>query len=192
MRRRTPTSRRFVLASASPRRRQLMKEGGYRFKIVPSRAKETYPSRLPHRGVVQLLAKKKALDVAARFPDKVVIGADTIVSIGGKIIGKPRNRRHAKWILKRLSGRWQRVYTGVAVAWKGGRRVETGYAVSHVKLKVLSDGEIDRASKRHLDKAGAYAVQERRDPFVTRIRGDYDNVVGLPMKVVNRLLALAG
>jgi septum formation protein len=92
-------------------------------------------------------------------------------------------------MLQELSGAWQKVYTGVAVVAAGGRRRKVSLAVSNVKMRRLDKSDIKHAARRHLDKAGAYAVQERRDPFVQKIVGDYDNVVGLPMRLVNRLLS---
>ena len=165
-----------------------MKEAGYRFRVVVSRAKETVPRGVLPSKLVKTLALKKALAVARLHPAAVVIGADTIVYINGHIVGKPRNKNHADRILKELSGAWQKVYTGIAVVQGGGRRRHLGVAVSNVKMRRLNNKDIAWASRKHLDKAGAYAVQERRDPFVEKIVGDYDNVVGLPMRLLNRLL----
>jgi septum formation protein len=136
------------------------------------------------------LALKKARAVARLHPHAVVLGADTIVYINKHVVGKPRDARHARKILSELSGAWQRVYTGVAVVREGGKHSRVAHAVSRVKMRSLTDKDIERASSRHMDKAGAYAVQEKKDPFVEKIVGDYDNVVGLPMRLVRRLLAV--
>ncbi len=181
-----------ILASASPRRRYLMGKGGYRFAIHVSHVSERASPGLTPPTLVSALALKKARAVARKFPNDVVLGADTLVFINGHTVGKPKNPLHAKRMLRELSGRWQRVYTGVAVVWDGGRRKVKSSAVSYVKFRKLSEQEIDRASRKHLDKAGGYAVQEKGDGFVAEIRGDYDNVVGLPMKLVKRLLRRCG
>ncbi len=166
-----------------------MKEAGYRFKIVVSNAKETVPRGVGPHSLVRTLALKKALAVAKHHPQAVVLGADTIVYINKRIVGKPRDQKHAVRILRELSGAWQKVYTGVAVVWAGGKRHKQSVAVSKVKIRKLTEKDLAWASAKHLDKAGAYAVQEKRDPFVEKIVGDYDNVVGLPMRLVKKLLA---
>lgn len=143
----------------------------------------------PRRLVVKL-ARLKALAVARRrHRDWPVLGADTIVVCAGKILGKPRNFSDAVGMLTLQSGRWQRVYTGVALV--VGGRIFTDLAVSKVKARRLGAARLRRLAAKHMDKAGAYAVQDRADPFVSRIVGDYDNVVGLPMRSVRRLLARA-
>jgi septum formation protein len=177
-----------ILASGSPRRRHLMKAAGYRFRIVVSHAKESVPRGMGPRALVKSLALKKAIAVARRHPDAVVIGADTTVYINGHVVNKPRDQAHAVRMLKELSGAWQKVYTGVVVVTAGGKLRKAAVAVSRVKMRHLTEKDIRRASRKHLDKAGGYAVQESKDPFVEKIVGDYDNVVGLPMRVLNRLL----
>jgi septum formation protein len=166
-----------------------MRDAGYRFRVVPSRVSERTKKGISPRELVRSLAVKKARAISRRFPTDVVLGADTVVFINGNVIGKPKGPAHARAILMELSGAWQKVYTGVAVVWDGGRRTRSRVAVSQVKLRKLDLPDLERASRRHLDKAGAYAVQETNDPFVETIRGDYDNVVGLPMKAVKKLLA---
>ena len=123
-----------------------------------------------------------------KYSNDVVLGADTIVYLRGRIIGKPRHPKHASEILKDLSGAWQKVYTGVAVVWGGGEHRLFKAAVTSVKIRTLREKDIRWASAKHLDKAGAYSVQEKNDPFVEKIVGDFDNVVGLPMRVVEELL----
>jgi septum formation protein len=166
-----------------------MKQAGYRFRIVVSDVRETVPRGISPKELVKTLALKKAVAVSKAHPAAVVLGADTVVYINNRIVGKPRDKKHAVKILRELSGAWQKVYTGVAVAWAGGKRHKKSVAVSSVKMRHLNDKDLAWASAKHLDKAGAYAVQEKRDPFVERIVGDYDNVVGLPMRVVKKLLA---
>lgn len=177
-----------ILASASPRRRSLMRAAGYTFKVVPSRVRETRPSGLKPSQLVKWLAKKKAMDIAQKYPSHTVLGADTLVYLKGRILGKPRNNKHAIWMLKFLSGSWQSVYTGVSIVNRAEKIERSGYQVSKVKLRKLSSLDIKKAIQRHMDKAGAYAVQQKDDPFVEKILGDYDNVVGLPIRLVKKLL----
>jgi septum formation protein len=183
-----PSKPRLILASASPRRKSLMREAGYRFKIIPSHVSERAPRGLKEAKLVTYLALKKALSVSKKYPFDVILGADTLVFLDHHVIGKPRDHRHAAKMLGQLSGRWQKVYTGVAVVWEGGKQRSAQSALSYVKFRDLKAQEIQKASKQNLDKAGAYAVQEKRDGFVEKIRGDYNNVVGLPMRVVKKLL----
>lgn len=180
--------RSLILASASPRRRLLMRKHGYKFRIVPSHVSEVVRGKLSPRQFVNHLALKKAVHIAKKYPQSVVLGADTIVFQGGKIIGKPKHAEDASKILWRLSGAWQKVYTGVAIAWAGGEMTLVQTAVTGVKFRRLTDKDVRMAARKHLDKAGAYSVQQKNDPFVERMVGDYDNVVGLPMRVVKRLL----
>ncbi len=179
----------FILASASPRRKQILKKAGYKFKIIPSHVNENHPKNLGAAALVQFLALKKAVAISKKYPEKVILGADTLVFIGRKAIGKPKNAKDAQRILGTLSGAWQRVYTGVAVVHQAQKIKWTQAGLSYVKFKKLTKKEIEDASTRHLDKAGAYSIQHKKDRFVERIRGDYDNVVGLPLKVVKKLLS---
>lgn len=165
-----------------------MRNAGYRFRIFPSNVVERVPSGLTPSKRVAALALKKAKAIAKKYPEAVVLGADTLVFINGHAVGKPKNRKHAQRMLAELSGRWQQVITGVAIVWAGGRKAVKNAAISQVKFRRLTRGDILAAAGRHLDKAGSYAVQEKGDGFVERIVGDYDNVVGLPMRLVNRLL----
>lgn len=177
-----------ILASASPRRSAILRAAGVKFSVIPSGIQEKIRRPNP-RALVRDLALLKARDVALHHPGKIVLGADTLVVCGGKILGKPKSRAHARRMLALQAGRWQFVYTGVAVVL--GKRVWRGVAASRVKTRILSDAELDHLAGKHMDKAGAYAVQDKRDPFVSKIVGDRDNVVGLPMRLVRRLLARA-
>ncbi|MDD5627464.1 MAG: Maf family nucleotide pyrophosphatase [Elusimicrobia bacterium] len=180
-----------ILASASPRRRILLRRLKVPFRVIPSRAGEESRERDPRRLVLKL-ALRKARDVARRHPDAVVLGADTIVVCRGEIIGKPRDHSHALRILDTLNGRWQEVYTGIAVVWEGGRTWRARAVKSRVLARRLSPERLHRLAGKHHDKAGAYAVQDRDDPFIERIEGDYGNVVGLPLDAARRLLERAG
>ena len=178
-----------ILASGSPRRRAILKQHGISFRVIVSEVSENHPRPCPPPArLVRILALKKGLAVAKHYPEHLVLSADTLVFVDGKPIGKPRDAKDGARMLRRLSGRWQDVYTGVAVAWAGGRRHFQGVARSRVLFRTLTDDDINRAASQHLDKAGGYAVQEKKDGFVKKITGDYDNVVGLPMRVVKKLL----
>ena len=176
-----------ILASASPRRRILLRRLKMPFRIIPShvseRARETNPRRL-----VLKLALRKAKDVARRYPEAVVLGADTIVVCRREIIGKPKDHADALRILDLLNGVWQEVYTGIAVVWAGGKVWRSHAVKSRVLARKLSPARLHRLAGKHHDKAGAYAVQDRNDPFISRIEGDYTNVVGLPLEATRSLL----
>jgi len=179
-----------ILASASPQRRLLLKKIGLPFRIRPSRVPEASRQKNPRRLVVEL-ARRKAESVARRFPRALVLGADTIVVCGGKIIVKPKSVADSRRILRLLSGRRQTVYTGVALAFDGGRRVLATAVATRVWARRLDDAALASLAGKHMDKAGAYAVQDSKDPLISRIEGDRDNVIGLPVRAVRRLLRLA-
>ena len=179
---------RLVLASASPRRRAILRAAGISFTADPSGVDENMNEKNPRRLVVRL-ARLKALDVARRHPGRLVLGADTIVVCAGEILGKPKDRTDALRMITLQSGRAQRVYTGTALV--VGGRVYTELAVTTVYARRLDTVRLRRLAGKHMDKAGAYAVQDRLDPFIERIVGDRDNVTGLPMRSVRRLLAKA-
>ena len=187
---------RLILASASPRRRILLRRIFPRFRIIPAHLHEKVDASLSPSDVVKSLALQKAVHVARNLPaaqgGSWVLGADTLVFLQGRPLGKPANPAAGRRMLRFLSGTWHKVYTGVAlVEAPGGRRI-SGSAVTRVKMRRLTEPQIKRASRRHLDKAGAYAVQEIGDPFVEKLCGDYDNVVGLPLRLVKKLLKKAG
>ncbi|MBI3289213.1 MAG: septum formation protein Maf [Elusimicrobia bacterium] len=176
------------MASASPRRKAILRAAGVSFRVDPSDVDENIPERDPRRLVVKL-ARLKALSVAARHPGFAVLGADTLVVCAGQILGKPKDREDALRMITLQAGRWQRVYTGTALV--VGARVYTELAVSKVRARRLDAERLERLAGKHMDKAGSYAVQDRDDPLVERIVGDRDNVVGLPMRSVRRLLERA-
>src|SRR5207302_1967393 len=138
--------------------------------------------------LVRELALRKATSIAKRIKDGVVLGADTVVVLGGKILGKPRDARDAYRMLGRLSGSTHYVYTGIALVHARSRKALLGHAKSAVKMKKIPAQELRRLARKHLDKAGAYAIQQRKDPIARVVRGSYDNVVGLPMAKVKALL----
>lgn len=177
-----------ILASASPRRKAILRAAGVRFLIDPSAVDENVVGVRPRR-LVAKLARLKALDVARRHPGALVLGADTVVVCAGQILGKPKDLKDAARMIALQSGRSQRVYTGVALV--KGRRVYAEVAATTVYARTLGAEHRQRLAGKHMDKAGGYAVQDREDPLVERIVGDRDNVVGLPMRSVRRLLARA-
>jgi len=160
---------------------------------IPENSSELRPAML-----VKELALRKAKATAERVlvgrvrPATFVLGADTIVALGRKILGKPTDRHDAYAMLSSLSGSIHHVYTGVALIEVGTKRQWVRHAVSQVRMKKMPPAQISRLSKRHLDKAGAYAIQDRRDPYARVIKGTYENVVGLPLHVVSALLRQAG
>ncbi|OGR82756.1 MAG: septum formation protein Maf [Elusimicrobia bacterium RIFCSPHIGHO2_02_FULL_57_9] len=176
-----------ILASASPQRRTLLKKLGVAFRIIPSRVSEKSREKNPLR-LARELARRKALAVARKYADAAVLGADTIVVCGGEIIGKPRSKKEARSILEKLNGRWHKVYTGVALAREGGKIIFDAVALSRVKAHKLPSAALAALAGKHMDKAGAYAVQDKKDPFISRIEGELDNVIGLPLKAVRKLL----
>ena len=175
-----------ILASASPQRRALLRKLKVPFTIAPSLVSERSSEKRPRR-LVELLARRKALEISRRHPEAAVLGADTIVVCRGRILGKPRDAAHAFRILKTLNGRWQRVYTGIAFALDGGRRVVSKVALTRVLARRLPEERLKAMAGKHLDMAGAYAVQDKDDPFIARVDGDFDNVVGLPTAEVRAL-----
>jgi septum formation protein len=177
-----------VLASASPRRRELLAAAGIAVEVLPVDVDETSASGETPDAHVQRLARQKAVAGLARRPKAVVLGADTIVVVAGQILGKPRDAEDAARMLRLLSGRVHEVLTGVALASARGISVEM--ARTQVWFGALSEAEIADyiASGEPRDKAGAYAVQGLASRFVVRIDGSYSNVVGLPVALVYRLL----
>lgn len=175
-----------VLASASPRRSELLRAAGINFTIRVADVDETlWPDESPPSYVARLAATK-ALAVAR--PGEIVLGADTTVVIGHEIAGKPVNIDDAKRMLRLLSGQWHEVLTGVSLVRSG--EVTTEVAVTRVKFAAMSEAEIDwyATSGEPDDKAGAYAIQGLASRFIERIEGSYSNVVGLPLETVYRML----
>lgn len=188
--RETPSLTPIVLASASPRRRALLRQLGLPFRTVPSRVSEELSAELPPGARVERLAELKARHVAARIPQGLVIGADTVVVVDGRVLGKPADPAEAEAMLMLLQGRWHEVFTGVAVVAGGGNRALVTHERTQVAFKPLDRVQIRRyvATGEPLDKAGAYAIQGRAAAFVAGIRGCYSNVVGLPLARLADLL----
>ena len=176
----------WVLASKSPRRIEILKNLGMKFDVIPSQCAEKSTKKRPSARVTEL-AIQKAFDVAKKYPNAVVIGADTLVYCGGEIIGKPKNLKDAARILKKLNGAWQRVYTGVCIICLADHKMLYGHDISKCKARKLSATALTRLVGKHMDKAGAYAVQDKDDPFIERIVGSRSNVVGFPVEFFQQL-----
>ncbi|MBP5657154.1 MAG: septum formation protein Maf, partial [Clostridia bacterium] len=171
-----------VLASASPRRRELLKLTGLHFAVRPAKDEINPPQTLPPAEYAVASALYKAREVASVCgKNDIILGADTVVYLQGEIFGKPHCAEDARRMLETLSGRTHYVCTGYAVI-KGGAEY-TGCAVTEVEFRALSPKEIESyiATGEPMDKAGAYGIQGRASVFVKRINGDYFNVVGLPL-----------
>ena len=180
--------RRIILASASPRRKEILSKLGVPFEIQVSTCDENIGVEDPS-DMVEQLSKLKADDVAKRNPDALVIGADTVVSYGNSILGKPKDREDAIGMIKMISGHEHHVYTGVTIVIPGEDTVSFVESTC-VKVAEMSDVEIERYvdSGEPMDKAGAYAIQGLFAPYITGIEGDYYNVVGLPIASVYSIL----
>ena len=182
-----------ILASASPRRRDILDAAKIPYTVCPSSADESYPADMVARDVPELLARRKAEAVAATSaPDAVVVGADTVVLLDGALLGKPADREDAKRMLRALSGHSHQVVSGIAVV--AGGKCLSATVVTEVEMRVISEAEIEAYVARDLplDKAGAYGIQEAAGLFVRGIVGDYYNVVGLPLCRLGELLTEAG
>lgn len=182
--------REIVLASASPRRSELLKQIGLKFEIVPSDVDENIDSNLIPEEVVMGLSCRKALDVAKKIDNRVlVIGADTIV-VKDRILGKPVNDQDAFNMLKSLQGDWHNVITGVCVIDTDGFKIVKGFERTRVKMRNLQDREIYSyiATGEPADKAGAYGIQGMGALLVEKIEGCYFNVVGLPLSKLAEML----
>ena len=181
-----------VLASGSPRRRELLEMLGLGFRVCPAKGEETAPKGAGPEATVGALAAAKASEVAQGCPDSLVIAADTIVWAQGRILGKPRDEADAKRMLHMLSGDTHEVYTGVAIIYRG--KSVCGAERTKVFFRELSDDEIDGyvATGEPMDKAGAYGIQGRASLMVRRIEGDYFNVVGLPLCRLGQMLEEIG
>jgi septum formation protein len=184
-----------VLASASPRRQELLRNGGISFIVQPADINETHVEGEPPRDYAERLAREKALAVFGARPQDIVLGADTIVVIDGEILGKPRDAADAARMLRLISGRVHEVITGVCIVRSkdpATKRLDLRVASesTRVTMNEVSNTEIQDyiATGEPMDKAGAYAIQGMASRWIPRIEGDYSNVVGLPVALVYRLL----
>ncbi|HEV2423918.1 MAG TPA: Maf family protein [Terriglobia bacterium] len=186
---------RLILASGSPRRREILRNAGFDFEVRPGSVNEDpLPGEAPETMVMRL-AREKALQVAADAPSgTIVLGADTTVVVDIEMLAKPLDAADAARMLRLLSGRAHTVLTGVCIVEAPGRVAASGCERTEVRFRTLTDSDIRDyvASGEPFDKAGAYAVQGRASRFVTRIEGCYFNVMGLPVALVDTLLASEG
>lgn len=197
-----------VLASGSPRRKELLEQVGLEFEVCPAKGEEVITSTIPEEVVVEL-SQQKAQEIAALVSsygqrhsdittpeDIMVIGADTVVACDGKILGKPEDEQDAKKMLQMLAGRTHNVFTGVSVVLidKSGKAgMKSFYESTEVDVCKMTDEQIDKyiATGEPMDKAGAYGIQGKFAIHVKAIKGDYNNVVGLPVsRLYQELIAL--
>lgn len=180
----------YILASGSPRRKELLSLIIPEYEVLVSGCEESVPNGTPAEKVPALLAEQKALAVAKLRPDDTVIGSDTVVVLDGEIFGKPKDEAHAQTMLRALSGKRHFVYTGVAVAEKGS--VRSFVQKTEVEFYELSDETIEKyvSTGEPMDKAGAYGIQGRGCVLVKGVVGDYFNVMGLPVAELARFLGL--
>ena len=173
-----------ILASASDRRAQLLRETGLEFQVVPANAQEDHGEHLTARELCLLNAYRKARSVAKKFPDMLVLGADTLVCLGTQLFGKPANPVEAEGMLKELQGQTHTVVTGVCLVHLRAHRQSLFAESSRVTFRPLSLADIRSylAKVNPLDKAGAYGIQQHGDMIVESVSGSFSNVVGLPME----------
>lgn len=193
-----------VLASGSPRRRELLDQIGAEYEVMPSKADETVTEDISPAELVKELALRKGNEVAAHYKEEtVILSADTVVANEGKILGKPKDDAEAVRMLQSIQGKSHEVYTGVAIIIKkaaaGSKTLcqekKISFAVeTKVKVAAMSEEDIQGYIRtgEHRDKAGAYAIQGRFAPYIEGIEGDYYNVVGFPISSICRELAKEG
>lgn len=182
----------FIIASASPRRKEILSMGGFGFRIIPSDCDETIKEKLSPEETVKVLAERKALSVLEKNENSVVLGCDTVVALGDEILGKPSDREDAFKMIKALSGKTHRVCTGVCIADKD--KTNTFVSVAEVEFYELSDETAESyvATGECDDKAGAYGIQGLGGTLVKSIKGDYYAIVGLPYAETVRVLSEFG
>lgn len=184
---------RIVLASASPRRAEILRTVGWPFEARPVHIDESRKTSEAAAAYVRRLAREKALAAAAPLTNGIVIGADTTVVLDEHILEKPVDREDAKRMLGLLKERWHQVLTGVAIVQSATGQVKVAHETTEVKFAALSEEDIDWyvSTGEPMDKAGAYAIQGVGARFIEGIKGDYFNVVGLPVRLVYELVAQA-
>ena len=182
----------FIVASASPRRKEILSMGGFGFRIIPSDCDETIKEKLSPEETVKVLAERKTLSVLEKNENSVVLGCDTVVALGDEILGKPADREDAFKMIKALSGKVHRVCTGVCIADKD--KTNTFVSVAEVEFYELSDETAESyvATGECDDKAGAYGIQGLGGTLVKSIKGDYYAIVGLPYAETVRVLSEFG
>ncbi len=181
-----------ILASASPRRKELMQKWGYDFTVVPAQIDEASYGceNIEPAEYAKKLAEAKAMDVASKFPQNLTIGADTIVDLEGEIIGKPENSKHAREITTKLFSCPHKVITALAIIrlCDSTKIIQSDTTVVYPRKMSLQQIESHIQSGNWQGKAGAYGIQETGDEFVEKIEGSFTNVMGMPMEMLERLL----
>lgn len=187
-------SKKLILASASPRRKDLLKSLGLNFEIDFALVDEEVEDGLLPKEIVMTLAKKKALAISYKYQEGLIIGADTLVFLNGEVLGKPKSEEDAFLMLKNLQGKEHEVYSGVFLIDVATDESEVSFEKTKVFFRPLSDNEIWSyiATKEPFDKAGAYAIQGLGSTIVYKIEGDYFNVVGLPLACLSKMLKKFG
>ena len=181
--------KRIILASASPRRKEILAKAGLIFEVIPSRYEEDMSLDKEPKDLVMHLALEKAREVAARNPGALVIGADTFIFLGNQVIGKPKDKEDLASMIKLLSGRTHSVFTGVSVVDGGKEKVD--FQEAKITFRELSNEEIVGYSENYEewhDKAGGYAIQGVGASFIDKIDGDYLGIVGLPLTLLTKML----
>jgi septum formation protein len=180
---------RLILASASPRRRELLAQAGYTFEVIPAHIDETRGVQEDPSAYVARLALEKAQAIHTQYLDATVLGADTTVVLNGDVLNKPQDLVDAEQMLRALSGRTHQVHTGIAVVTSNAQRMHV--ETTDVIFRVISEEELATylASGDSLDKAGAYGIQGYAARWIPRVEGDYFNVMGLPVAATVRLLS---
>jgi septum formation protein len=173
-----------ILASASPRRAELLRDAGLKFQVLPGHAEEVAPEHLTPAETAMINAYRKARLIAKREPDHLILAADTVVALGLKVFGKPDTLAHARAMLAELQGKIHEVVTGVCLLHLRAHRQRTFSVSTLVKFRPLTADEIAAYLARihPLDKAGGYAIQDHGAMIVEEVRGSYSNVVGLPLE----------
>ncbi len=178
-----------ILASASPRRTEILKENNIKHKVVPSTIKEIVDYTKTKEEIVKSLAYQKAKDVSDQYPEDLIIGADTIVVIDNEILGKPKDEQDAIRMLSKLANNTHEVITGVAIITKD--QTDIFAETSKVTFKQMTKAEIlEYIHKENVyDKAGSYAIQSKHANFIKQVEGDYYNIVGLPINALKTHLS---
>jgi septum formation protein len=178
--------RQIILASLSPRRKELLENAGIKFKVIDSKINEYFDPKLKPDELVKKLSLEKARAVRGKFKDAIIIAADTLVFSDGKILGKPRDQKDARKMLEFLSGKTHSLITGFTIIDAKTNKIITRSEETKVTMREISKGEIDSYLKtgEPFDKAGAYAIQGIAKKFIKRIDGDLSNAIGLPISTL--------
>ncbi len=183
-----------ILASTSPRRRELLALLGIAFEIIPPTAEEIPSTNLSPRDQAKQFALDKALSIARRYPDDLVLGSDTVIEIDGTLVGKPQDLDDADTMLRHLRGRTHHVHTGVALMHQAAHVTLVRVETARVRMTPFTDHELKRylETEESLGKAGAYSIQGEGARFIEKIEGDYPTIVGLPLRQTADLLEQQG